>query len=198
MRIQQLLKYCIFFLPAIFGTVLILFADKGISESRDIETELFSEEESLVQKNKVRVVTVYDGDSLDVAGKNGKRIKLRLYGIDAPEKGQHFANTARAFLEDLTDNSLYTLDVYYKDKYGRYVAVLYDENGIAVQEDLIRNGFAWVYPRFCDDILLCVGWQSVQDEAKSSRQGLWQEENPITPWDFKHHKKQSLKLRDRL
>ena len=149
----------------------------------------FSEEKSLVQKNKVKVVTVYDGDSLDVMGKNGERIKLRLYGIDAPEKGQHFANTARAFLEDLTENSLYTLDVHYKDKYNRYVAVLYDENGIAVQEDLIRNGFAWVYPRFCDDVILCVGWQSVQDEAKNSRQGLWQEENPITPWDYKHHKK---------
>lgn len=189
MRIrQQLLKYCFIFLPVLLGTVLILFADKGESESRDMETELFSEEESLVQKNKVRVVTVYDGDSLDVVGKNGKRIKLRLYGIDAPEKGQHFANTARAFLEDLTQNSLYSLDVYYKDKYDRYVAVLYDDNGIAVQEDLIRNGFAWVYPRFCDDVLLCVGWQNVQDEAKSSRQGLWQEENPLTPWDYKHRK----------
>lgn len=188
-RIKNILKYISFLFPVILGAALILSADKGESESRNLETELFSEEISLVQKNKVRVVTVYDGDSLDVVGKNGQKIKLRLYGIDAPEKGQHFANTARAFLDDLTQNHLYTLDVQYKDKFDRYVVVLYDENGIAVQEDLIRNGFAWVYPRFCDDVVLCVGWQNVQDEARSSRQGLWQEENPITPWDFKHHKK---------
>lgn len=185
----KILKVVSFLFLGSLAIILTFFAHKGESESRDLETELFSEEKSLVQKNKVKVVTVYDGDSLDVVGNNGKRIKLRLYGIDAPEKGQHFANTARAFLDDLTQNSLYTLDVQYKDKYGRYVAVLYDENGIAVQEDLIRNGFAWVYPRFCDDVILCVGWQHVQDEAKNSRQGLWQDENPITPWDYKHHQK---------
>lgn len=172
---KKIIKFISLLFPFLLGGMVIFFAEREDGTNNVAEAELFTEEKSMMQQNKVEVVNVYDGDSLDVLGSNGKKIKLRLYGIDAPEKGQNFSQSAKVFLEDTVKDKLYSLDVRYKDKYGRYVAVLFDENGIALQEDLIRNGFAWVYPQFCEDIILCVGWQHVQEEAVNSRQGLWQE-----------------------
>lgn len=186
---KKIIKFISLLFPFLLGGMVVFFAEREDGTNNVAEAELFTEEKSMMQQNKVEVVNVYDGDSLDVLGSNGKKIKLRLYGIDAPEKGQNFSQSAKVFLEDTVKDKLYSLDVRYKDKYGRYVAVLFDENGIALQEDLIRNGFAWVYPQFCEDIILCVGWQHVQEEAVNSRQGLWQEKNPLSPWDYKHGRK---------
>lgn len=175
---------------ALFCSAAVFFAEKDQEGGINIETFMPVEaERSVVLNNKVQIVKVYDGDTVDVVRQGGKKMKVRLYGIDAPEKGQKFCNTARVFLEDAAKDRLFTMDVRYKDKYNRYVAVLFDDNGIALQEDLIRNGFAWVYPRFCDDVMLCVGWENVEDEAMRTRQGLWQDDHPLSPWDFKHSNK---------
>lgn len=171
---------------ALCCSAAVFFVDKEKDEGISLETLMpVKSEGSFVLNNKVRVVKVYDGDTLDIVRQNGKKMKVRLYGIDAPEKGQSFSNTAKVFLEDAAKDRQFTMDIRYKDKYNRYVAVLFDDNGIALQEDLIRNGFAWVYPRFCDDVMLCVGWESVEEEAIRTRQGLWQDKNPLSPWDFK-------------
>ena len=77
--------------------MVVFFAEKEDGTNNVAEAELFTEEKSMMQQNKVEVVNVYDGDSLDALGSNGKKIKLRLYGIDAPEKGQNFSLSAKVF-----------------------------------------------------------------------------------------------------
>lgn len=172
---------------ALCFAVILFFISGSKEEGISLKTLMpVNGESSFVLNNKVRVVNVYDGDTVDIVRQNGKKMKVRLYGIDAPEKGQNFANTAKVFLQDTVKDREFTMDIRYKDKYNRYVAVLFDDNGIALQEDLLRNGFAWVYPRFCDDVMLCVGWEAVEDEAIRTRQGLWQDKNPVSPWDYKH------------
>ena len=76
--------------PFLLGGMVVFFAEKEDGTNNVAEAELFTEEKSMMQQNKVEVVNVYDGDSLDALGSNGKKIKLRLYGIDAPEKGRIF------------------------------------------------------------------------------------------------------------
>lgn len=187
MKAKYFLKRYALLLACLGLFVIAFFMDflekeGGISLDNMLPQELGKTD---VFQEKVRVVKVYDGDTLDVVTDKGEKMKIRLYGIDAPEKGQKFADTARIFLRDLTEGQEYTIDVYYKDKYKRYVAALFDDNGIALQEDLVRNGFAWVYPRFCEDVMLCVNWENAEDEAVRTRQGLWQEKNPTSPWDYK-------------
>ena len=115
---KKIIKFISLLFPFLLGGMVVFFAEKEDGTNNVAEAELFTEEKSMMQQNKVEVVNVYDGDSLDVLGSNGKKIKLRLYGIDAPEKGQNFSQSAKVFLEDTVKDKLYSLDVRYKDKYG--------------------------------------------------------------------------------
>ncbi len=112
---KKIIKFISLLFPFLLGGMVVFFAEKEDGTNNVAEAELFTEEKSMMQQNKVEVVNVYDGDSLDVLGSNGKKIKLRLYGIDAPEKGQNFSQSAKVFLEDTVKDKLYSLDVRYKD-----------------------------------------------------------------------------------
>ncbi len=124
---------------------------------------------------------IVDGDSLYI-----KNVEIRLYGIDAPERGQAFNKAAARFLKSFIKGKALTYKVISKDRYKRSIALVY-ANDINLQAELIKNGFAWVYPRYCKQAI-CNDWKRLQEQAKASKKGLWQDKNPITPWDWKHNK----------
>ena len=69
------------------------------------------------------------------------------------------------------------------DRYGRTVGMV-TVNGKSLNEELIRNGFAWVFTRYCDKPF-CNQWYKYQDEARQRKVNLWSMPNAVPPWEFR-------------
>ena len=129
-----------------------------------------------------KVVGVDDGDTITVL--HGKRPeRIRLYGIDCPEKRQPFGNKAKQFTSGLVFGNVVEIEPIATDRYGRTVAFVRVEN-INVNEELIKEGLGWVYLRYCK-LPLCVEWQGLESEAKFGKLGLWRDQGEIPPWEFR-------------
>lgn len=128
--------------------------------------------------------TFFDGDSFN-ATYNNKKIRIRLYGVDAPEKSQAFCNISRtALINLLYENKDVHIEVLYHDPYNRAVSIVHFENGNTLQEELLRNGHTWVYAQFCDKPF-CDEWLQLEEDARNDKIGLWQDNKPIPPWKWR-------------
>ena len=130
------------------------------------------------------VVKIADGDSLTLLTDSNKQIRIRLAGIDTPERKQSFGNTAKNALVKLVFQKEVKIKVRTKDRYGRTVGIVFLDNQ-NVNYELVRKGMAWAYKRYTDNELL----YKLEDEAKKRRIGLWADENPIAPWDWRRGKR---------
>ncbi len=137
------------------------------------------------------VKSVYDGDTLRVLPEGGGEVvKIRLYGIDTPEfaardwKIQPFAQEATELLRVLLpEGVLIVVDDRYEDKYGRTVAnIITLPDGKIAQEELLKAGLAWVYPQYCNG---CQQWKRLQEDARKNRFGLWEQDSPMPPWQWR-------------
>jgi endonuclease YncB( thermonuclease family) len=133
-----------------------------------------------------KVVAVADGDTLTVLREH-EQIKVRLNGIDAPEKAQAFGNRSKQSLSELCFDKTATLAEQGKDRYGRTLARVHCD-GIDANSQQVRRGMAWVYRKYApkDSPLY-----AVEDEAKVARRGLWGDAEPMPPWEWR-----MLKLKD--
>ena len=130
-----------------------------------------------------RVVQVHDGDTITVEpAEGGDRIRIRLYGIDCPEKNQPFGSLATTYVRKAVLYKPVDLEIKSKDRYRRTVAVVTLAHGVTLQELLLNMGLAWVYPQYCKD---CKFWVGVQNEAQKNRRGLWQDDDPVPPWTWR-------------
>lgn len=134
------------------------------------------------------VVSVSDGDTIAIAPEHGGTIvKVRLHGIDAPERNQPDGQSARVFV---VNTALFQIvdvqETQGKDRYGRTVAVVVLRGGESLQAALLNAGLAWVWPRYCRN---CQEWQALQDEARSYGRGLWGSPEPVPPWQWRQRKK---------
>lgn len=135
------------------------------------------------------VLDVYDGDTMTVAPMGDVRvpIKLRLYGIDAPELEQSCGPQSRDHLLSLVRPGENVEVIRMStDKYGRMVALV--AKGRVLNADMLEAGQAWAYPAFCN-APFCKGWKKLEQDAKEARRGLWSRKNPTPPWKWrKRHK----------
>jgi endonuclease YncB( thermonuclease family) len=125
------------------------------------------------------VVGVTDGDTIKVMGSHNKQVKIRLYGIDTPERGQPFSKKAKQFTSKLVYGKVVEVEVMDTDRYGRTVAMIYADK-ILLNEKLLKAGLAWVYYQYCHEII-CHAWADYQFAAKLDKRGLWRDPNPIPP-----------------
>ncbi len=126
-----------------------------------------------------RVVGVTDGDTIKVlCGQTEMRV--RLAQIDAPERGQAFGAKAKEALSDLVFDREVRLDLGEKDRYGRDIATVW-RGSLDINREMVRLGYAWAYRKYLVDPLL------LDDEAaaKAANRGLWRDEDPVAPWDFR-------------
>ena len=146
-------------------------ADNASAEDRQAAVKAIPEGSRLRE-----VQRVVDGDT--VYFQDGA--KIRLHGIDAPERNQPYGKQSTADLRDILGDSVYvyTRDV---DRYGREVAVLYTPEGVNVNLELVCIGAAWWYERYAkQDRAL----KDCQTSARSVGAGLWAED-PIAPWEWR-------------
>lgn len=124
---------------------------------------------------------VTDGDT--VVLRDGTRI--RLHGIDAPEKDQPYGSQATAALEYMANQAVYVLEVDV-DRYGRLVGQLYNaDEGYDINASMVCAGFAWWYERYAKDSELL---RTCQLNARGGSKGLWSDPGPIPPWEWRRRK----------
>ena len=123
-----------------------------------------------------------DGDSLLILA-GTRRVEVRLYGLDAPEYHQPFSEEARNYVGKWIGWQQVKVIPEYVDAYGRTVAVIVKGNKV-LNNDLIEEGLAWVYPRYCQK-KECEAWQLAEKTARSERKGLWSDPKATAPWIWK-------------
>lgn len=131
-----------------------------------------------------RIVRILDGDTVEALLEDKTRLRVRLEAIDAPERGQAFSARSSETLAELVFGKDVKIDQTGKDRYGRTLAWLHVD-GKNVNEEMVRNGLAWHYRRYSKSPAL----QAIEDEAKMARRGLWADESPVPPWEFRSSKK---------
>ena len=129
-----------------------------------------------------KVDRVYDGDTLVLMGGSRDRV-IRLDGIDAPERDQPYGPVATAALEYMVGRAIYYVETGKNDQYKVVVATLYhSKEGYNINASLVCAGFAWWYERYAPDNKLLEGCQK---EAQEAPKGLWEDEDPIPPWEWR-------------
>ena len=133
-----------------------------------------------------KVVTVADGDSITVLDSTNTQHRIRLQGIDAPERKQPFGNVSRKHLANLVAGKEVIMKWDKRDRYGRIVGKVW-VNGLDACLEQVRAGLAWHYKKYQHE-------QSPEDQrlyadaeirAREARLGLWRENNPNSPWDYR-------------
>lgn len=130
-----------------------------------------------------KVVALSDGDTITVLN-DRKQIKVRLEGIDAPEKSQAFGNKSKDALADLIGRKEVSIHATGIDKYGRTLGRVIIE-GQDVSELMVAQGMAWHYKEYSDDEALA----ELEDKARAAKLGLWAESNALPPWEFRKRRK---------
>ena len=131
-----------------------------------------------------RVVGVADGDTIDVL-RESRPVRVRLHGIDCPERGQAFGRQARQYTSKLAFGRTVTVHVRGMDRYGRFVTDVLLPEGSSLNRELVRAGLAWHYVRYSTDTTLA----RLESEARASRRGLWADACPVPPWEFRKERK---------
>jgi micrococcal nuclease len=133
----------------------------------------------------LRVVRISDGDTFTGLDSQNRQVKIRLHGIDAPEKAQAFGNVARKALGDLIEGKTVEVQQVDKDRYGRVVANVHI-GGTHVNRELVAKGLAWRYVQYDKK----GEFTQVEQAAKTARKGLWADANPVPPWEWRKGEKE--------
>lgn len=128
-----------------------------------------------------KVVGVSDGDTITILDQTNATHKIRLADIDAPEKSQPFGMASKKTLSDLCFSKQAAIEDQGYDRYGRIIAVVHC-NGIDANMEQVRRGMAWAYIKYLKRKELI----AYEQEARRNRSGLWLDENPMPPWDWRH------------
>ena len=139
------------------------------------------------------VSRVIDGDTIEIL-KNDEFVKVRLHGIDAPERSQKYGKKATdTVIELLRPVNMITVNILDKDRYGRYIATVHtnDEDMVRVNSYggirgdvgliLVDKGLAWHYKKYSDSKEL----EAAEIYARTNKLGLWSEDDPTPPWEYR-------------
>lgn len=142
------------------------------------------------------VTKVTDGDTIQVTDTRGTKLKVRLYGIDAPETdkgnkrtgkiskhGQPYGDNAQQALEEMVAKKYVRLEVMAIDQYKRTVAIVWIEDKI-VNKEMVKFGWAWAYRQYLASPYASEYIQ-LEEQARKERRGLWEQNNPQPPWEFR-------------
>jgi endonuclease YncB( thermonuclease family) len=137
-----------------------------------------------------KVVGVSDGDTIVVLDSKNEQHKIRVAGIDAPEKSQDFGSKAKEHMSDLVFGKTVSLPDAKTDKYGRTVSRVLVGNKDAGLE-MIKAGMAWHYKKYEIEQSPAdrVSYGAAEINARDARVGLWSQGTPTRPEDFRYESK---------
>ncbi|MCR2108238.1 thermonuclease family protein [Campylobacter upsaliensis] len=143
----------------------------------------FLPQQNLEKELTGKVSKVIDGDTIELLAKENPynhitKLKIRLYGIDAPELKQAYGKEAKEYISALVLKQEVSLIIENKDKYDRIVDTLFLK-GQDINKEMVKNGYAHAYESFSKKYL------AEQADAKMFKLGLWQDERVMSPSEFR-------------
>ena len=134
-----------------------------------------------------KVINVADGDTITVLDDTHTQHKIRLTGIDAPEKRQAFGNVSKQSLADMVAGQSVAVEWVKADRYGRKLGkvLLAGQDANLVQ---IKRGLAWHYKQYQREQSPTdqQSYAAAEIEARAAKLGLWRDTDPMPPWEFRH------------
>lgn len=133
-----------------------------------------------------KVVGIIDGDTLTLLDENQTQHRIRVSGIDTPERGQAFGHVASDNLAKLAFGQLATADCQKQDRYGRWVCVV-RVNGMDVGLSQIKAGLAWHYKKYASEQTSTDQelYATAEQDARVAGIGLWKDADQTPPWDWR-------------
>jgi micrococcal nuclease len=133
-----------------------------------------------IPKEPVKVLAVKDGDTIEIVYQ-GKRERLRLEGIDAPELSQGiWGQRASSYLSTLLQDGNVSVQITGRDKYKRLLGYVYSGNK-DVNQALVANGYSFAFLKYSYE------FEQDEQQAKSNCHGFWcKDDKPIYPWVYRH------------
>jgi micrococcal nuclease len=128
-----------------------------------------------------KVVGVSGGDTIKVM-REGKAVKVRLHGIDCPEKKQPFGTRAKQYTSEMAFGNEVEVRVQTTDRYGRLVGEVILPGGSSLNKELVFVGLAWWYRKYAPNDLTL---KALEAGARAEKKGLWADKNPIPPWEWR-------------
>jgi endonuclease YncB( thermonuclease family) len=169
----------------------------------------FAQAKGVLRTVEGTVVKVTDGDTINVQNARGTKLKIRLYGIDAPETeksnkrtghvskpGQPYGEQAFRTLEGLLYHKKVTVEVMDRDRYHRLVALVW-LGGKNINQEMVAEGYAWAYKQYLDTPYASE-FIRLEEMARKKRLGLWSRGNPQPPWEFRRFLNKNKRSKDTL
>lgn len=137
-----------------------------------------------------KVIGVSDGDTIIIMDNTNTQHKIRLAGIDAPEKSQAFGSASKSSLSDLVYGKQVDVEWSKRDRYGRAVGKVM-VNGVDANLEQLKLGMAWFYKHYENEMSLenRLEYAAAEEYARLNKLGLWTDDNAVPPWDFRKQKK---------
>lgn len=139
-----------------------------------------------------KVIAIVDGDTYDILLDGNKTMRIRMEGIDAPEKGMPFYKVSKKYLSSLCFKSNVHLKVSGKDNHNRTLAFTYLADGRELSHEMVKAGLAWHFKKYSSDSTLA----NLEIKAREQKLGLWINENPMSPWDNRKLHRKGISTKD--
>lgn len=124
-----------------------------------------------------KVVKISDGDTITIL-QNKTQIKVRLFGIDAPELKQPYGKKSKQFLASLIAGQVVEVEPRGKDRYKRTLGIIHYK-GQDINAQMVLNGYAWAYVKYSRIYV------DQEKTARENKRGLWQSSDPTPPWEWR-------------
>ena len=155
-----------------FLALLLIFSFVSLSKSEELHG---------------KCIGVADGDTCTILLDGNETRRIRFYGIDAPESGQDFGKKAKDYCSNLIFGKVLKVIALDTDRFGRTVGKVYVDN-IYVNLEMVKAGFAWHYTYYSKDSDLA----EAEKEARSKKLGLWIQNNPLEPREYRKATKNKM------
>ncbi|MDY0095912.1 MAG: thermonuclease family protein [Candidatus Vecturithrix sp.] len=140
-----------------------------------------------------KVIKVLDGDTIDILYQNQPE-RIRLNGIDAPEKGQAYGNKTKQYVLELAEQKIVTVEVTDADRYGRSIGEVTLPDGKSLNREIVKAGYAWWYRKYSKDASL----GELEEEARKAGRGLWADSTPVSPWEWRAAQRNGSSTADKM
>jgi len=145
------------------------------------------------------VVGVTDGDTITILAVDKQQHRIRISGIDAPEKAQPFGNRSKQNMERMAKGKVALADCPKTDRYGRKVCKVWVQPAdcptcgltLDVGYAQISAGLAWWYQAYAKEQSAedRGRYESEENESRLRKRGLWVESSAVPPWDWREIRK---------
>lgn len=131
-----------------------------------------------------KVMDILEADTIELLV-SGTFVRISLANIDSPEKDQPFGWQAKRFTSNMVSGKVVTVKVTDTDRRGRTRGDVSLQNGKNLNRELVKAGLAWWYFTYSTDAML----EKLEEEARNSKRGLWEDKSPLPPWEFVKRRK---------